>query len=383
MTRPAPRLVHSTSLLALAAVLLAATGCKRQAPTTYTVPQEEEGKAPVAAQAPPAHGEGSPLDSTAPVPDVRPDFPQIAWELPAGWKATGPGQMTAATFAIEGQGGQASVSITPLPSMAGREAMIVNMWRGQAGAPELGPEEAAAALQPVEVSQQPGQLFEIAATSREGKAIRIVTAILNRTEGSWFFKLQGDEAAVSAQREAFLTFLKSFKFKEPPAVSQAERAERPEPATLPAMSSGPSAADLPTAEPYAAFPTPEGWRPVAAGQMQVAKFAVPVQGSARAEVAVSRFGNDTGGIDANVSRWRRQIGLPEIPEAELKAVPQPLDPALPGAVVADLQNESKRMIGAIVPRDGQWWFYKLNGDAEAVAAARETFLTFVKAAPKS
>ena len=35
-------------------------------------------------------------------------------------------------------------------------------------------------------------------------------------------------------------------------------------------------------------------------------------------------------------------------------------------------------LGAIVPRDGQWWFVKLLGDTPAVAAAREAFAAFAK-----
>ena len=52
--------------------------------------------------------------------------------------------------------------------------------------------------------------------------------------------------------------------------------------------------------------------------------------------------------------------------------------ALPGAVLADLKGESKSMVGAIVPRDGQWFFYKLTGEAPAVSAARESFVSFAK-----
>jgi hypothetical protein len=44
-------------------------------------------------------------------------------------------------------------------------------------------------------------------------------------------------------------------------------------------------------------------------------------------------------------------------------------------------DSKRQMIGAIVPRDGQWFFYKLMGDADAVAPQKETFAAFAKSGP--
>jgi hypothetical protein len=126
---------------------------------------------------------------------------------------------------------------------------------------------------------------------------------------------------------------------------------------------------------------PEGWRPLLPGEMQIAKFAVPERSGARAEVTVSTFPSDTGGTLANVNRWRKQIGLGEIGEAELPALIQPLDPAQNGAILIDLANASRRLVGAIVPRGRQWYFYKLLGDAEVVAAERDGFVRFASSEP--
>src|SRR4051812_467634 len=96
--------------LVLAASVMAAAGCKRQEITVYVAPKE--GVALAAAAAPAQN---------------------ITWTLPAGWKATGPGKMSAASFSLPADAGQASVSVTALPNLAGKESMIVNMWREQAG----------------------------------------------------------------------------------------------------------------------------------------------------------------------------------------------------------------------------------------------------------
>ena len=62
-----------------------------------------------------------------------------------------------------------------------------------------------------------------------------------------------------------------------------------------------------------------------AGQMQLAKFAVPEVQGAKAQVSVSMFDNDTGGTLANVNRWRGQIGLGEITAAQLSEVRELVD----------------------------------------------------------
>jgi len=47
--------------------------------------------------------------------------------------------------------------------------------------------------------------------------------------------------------------------------------------------------------------------------------------------------------------------------------------------VVDLENGDRGLSGAVVPRDGKWFFYKLTGPVAAVKAAREAFLNYAKA----
>jgi hypothetical protein len=115
--------------------------------------------------------------------------------------------------------------------------------------------------------------------------------------------------------------------------------------------------------------------------MQVAKFKVPEKDGGKAEVAISIFPSDTGGVASNVKRWRGQIGLPEGDDAAATAAAKPLEGAPEGAVLIELQNEGRALTGAIVPRDGKWWFYKMMGDQPAVAAARDAFVKFAQAQP--
>jgi len=296
------------------------------------------------------------------VPKEKRDGPHITWTLPKGWQETSAGQMSVASFSIKGSGdSEAQVTITPLTRLAGRDAEIVNMWREQVGQEPLSREEAAKQFQTITVGGEPGNLFEISGTPRDGaSAARIVTAMVHRSDKSWFYKLQGDASLVEAQKPVFIEFLKSVRINDAfvPQKAAPERAQiRPN------------------------WTVPGQWRELSPGEMQMAKFAVPQRGSAKAEVSVSMFPNDTGGTLANVNRWRRQIGLPEVETGDLASIVSPLDPSTPDAILVDMKSDSKRMLGAIVPRGGSYWFYKLVGDAEAVAPEKESFLVFVKSQP--
>jgi hypothetical protein len=115
--------------------------------------------------------------------------------------------------------------------------------------------------------------------------------------------------------------------------------------------------------------------------MQDARFAVPDLGAAKAEVSVSVFNRPTGDRLSNINRWRGQVGLSSITEAELAGAVTPLDPANPDAILLDVTNNGKRLLGAAYPRGGRYFFYKLLGDEAAVAAQRDAFIAFVKSEP--
>jgi len=333
-------MINPLRLLFLA-LAFALVGCQKPAIRSYIAPKDET------------------LDSIAPAPEEGEVMPQLSWKLPAGWTQTAAGQMSLASFAIDDAGGGASVGITPLPNLAGKEELIINMWREQVQLGPLEPAQLAEALKPVEVAGGEGKVFEITGT-RDGKPTRTIAAMLHRGSKSWFFKLTGDEAAANARRAEFLEFVKSVRFEDPKPQGTAS-------------ASGESGSSF-------KWTVPEKWTVAPIGPMQVAKFTVPPQDAAKADVTVSVFPSESGGTLANVNRWRQQIGLGEIEEKALDTVTKPLD-ATPGSLLVDLKNPPRAMLGAIVPRDGQWFFYKMTGDTPAVEAAREDFVRFVKSTP--
>jgi hypothetical protein len=348
-----------TILLCTFALAAALAGCERKTVRVYDAPKDRSFVPPPET----AHTEDDGHDHGRKPPareEERVWRPALTWTLPAGWKDAGPDAANIGRFAA----GDASVAITALTSMEGKETILVNMWRQVRGQEPLEEAEAAKMLKDVPIAGATGHMFEFADEKAE-KPARFVVAFVHRPEGSLFFKIQGPDAAVTAQKPAFFEFLKSVKFTEG------------------AMTGGAPARDGATSTPPAGWPgeVPAGWTEVAPGPMQQAKFSVPEKDGAKADVLVSIFPSATGGTVENVKRWRRQLALTDIPNDEVAKLAQPLPGAPEGSVIVDLKNENRALTGAIVPHDGQWFFIKLLGDAPAVAAAREAFVAFATKLP--
>jgi hypothetical protein len=115
--------------------------------------------------------------------------------------------------------------------------------------------------------------------------------------------------------------------------------------------------------------------------MLLAKFGVTENG-AKAEITVSSFGGDMGGLLANVNRWRRQVSLPEVDDSQLLSVTAAFSTIPGSATLVDFPGtdaktgQPARLVG--VPLNGQTWFYKLMGDSAVVDRQKATFLTFVQ-----
>jgi hypothetical protein len=138
---------------------------------------------------------------------------------------------------------------------------------------------------------------------------------------------------------------------------------------------------VPTAEgPGLAWTAPARWDVGAANPMRKATYEIPVEGG-KTELTITAFPSDVGGELANVNRWRGQVRLPPIAEAEL-----------PGTVTREEQGglklavvdcggqgpQAQRLLGVIVPFNGGTWFFKLTGPDSLVAGEKPEFLEFLR-----
>lgn len=123
---------------------------------------------------------------------------------------------------------------------------------------------------------------------------------------------------------------------------------------------------------------PAAWTPKTGSSMRKGSYAVRRDG-AEADFAITAFPGDTGGLHANINRWRGQVGLAPAAPAELDASVQHLDGR--GGMhfdVVDLAGPSgTRLLGAITSHNGNSWFFKLMGPDALVAAEKAAFIEFL------
>lgn len=332
---------------ALALVLLAAAGCGREDIRVYRIAKEGAASEP---------GRATAASSAAAKPEIH-------WDTPAGWTAKPSGGVRVGSFDVTGPGGaKADVSVVPLEGGSGSELDNVNLWRGQVGLEPATEADLPKLGQSVEIDGSPATLYDFSGTpSGKSAPERVLAASLDRSGAEWFFKMAGDAATVTAQKDTFVGFLKSVHFHAP-GESHDHGAE---PAT-----------STPTSTTKSEWRAPASWTEAAPGMMQQAKFLVAGSDGARAEVAVSIFPNDAGGVLANVNRWRGQLGLGPITQGDLPGLISMRESASGPLTVVDLSNAGTNFVGAIVRRGAETWYFRLTGPAALAERERAAFLEF-------
>ncbi len=133
------------------------------------------------------------------------------------------------------------------------------------------------------------------------------------------------------------------------------------------------------------FSKPDGWeeRPpdTPQGVPRLAVFVVR-DGEHSAEVSVVPLAGLGGGALANVNRWRRQLGLDPIDDAQLQKDLHILNAGGVKAHYVDLVGRNpagpQRLLGAWMVHGGQTWFIKMMGFPELVGKQRAAFEAFVQ-----
>ncbi len=144
-----------------------------------------------------------------------------------------------------------------------------------------------------------------------------------------------------------------------------------------------AATPVPTANgPGLTWTAPSAWQAKPLGAMRKGSFNLVGEGGATADLSITAFPGAVGGDLANINRWRGQVALPPITEAELpKATQRFTANGLEFSVVdlasADPANP-QRILGGMTPYQGAMWFFKLTGPDALVAGAKPAFLDFLK-----
>jgi hypothetical protein len=176
----------------------------------------------------------------------------------------------------------------------------------------------------------------------------------------------------------------------PPHSAPAMPTDSPNP-TLPpghpdisSASAAPGLAASGSAQSQLTWQTPEGWTEVPPGEMRVASFKIQGQNGKQADVSVIPLPGLPGSDEANVNRWRGQVGLSPMSPDELKKSAESVEAAGQPAQLYDIpgknpaSGDAARILGVIQHRTDAVWFFKMTGDADLAEQQKPAFVAFLK-----
>jgi len=247
-------------------------------------------------------------------PDGRPE-----WTLPDGWQER-PGNELRYRTLVPGPQSPLELTVSMLPAGEDRtEALLanINRWRNQLDLPFIEADDLPQRTETLTVGEIPVTLINIAGKSR------------------------------------------------PAAAPMAGMAPRPTAPAAPPQSAAPGEIQ---------FTKPAEWLAVAPRPFIQSAFMV-VDGKKELLITVSRAG---GSAVANVNRWRGQMGLDSVEEAEIAKMLTAFEAGdRPGAVL-EMKSETQTLVAIMIPDGDQTVFLKLLGDPGLADQERQRFEEFAR-----
>jgi hypothetical protein len=138
------------------------------------------------------------------------------WVKPDDWSEQPLSEMRLGSFKVDGSNGaSADVSVTAFPGDAGGLAPNVNRWRGQLQLPPMEEDQLQQTIQRTEVEGVQTYLIDLQTPENAPKPSRILGAVLETPDRTWFVKMTGSKELIESQHQKFLDFVKSFRFTGP------------------------------------------------------------------------------------------------------------------------------------------------------------------------
>src|SRR6185437_3960917 len=341
--------LRSILLVTAAASFVAVAGCDRSPQVrAYTTPKET---------AQPAADESMAGMDMAQAPAAE----NIQWTLPAGWKELDAGGDPNAFFrpdariSVDPSDPKLVLTISHLGDAPGARSVLgnVNRWEGQEGLPLSNESDLARVTSPIASG---GDRVDLT-----GKGTRLLGAIIPHARQTWFVKLVGPEKEIAAKASEFDAFLASIHF------------------SAAAAPSAPSTASN-AAPPGIEWKVPSDWTAEGGNGPLLARFETA---GGAIEIKVSTFATGNfGSLTDNLNRWHGEVGLPDVTAAEARDVAPTIlgqrawtiydfsSPASAGA-------NAKRVIVGQTEEQGQTYFFKMLGPANAVAQQKPSFEKFL------
>ena len=123
---------------------------------------------------------------------------------------------------------------------------------------------------------------------------------------------------------------------------------------------------------------PKAWVPSDGHSMRLASFDVPYSNGV-GDLSIVSLSGESGGLVANVNRWRMQIDLESIDEEEILASAvngnSRMGPFRLFRLVND-SNKGKAILAAVLPSGGKTFFIKLTASEQGINELRFSFMEF-------
>jgi hypothetical protein len=314
----------------------------------------------------------APLDATPPgdtalptnvsSPSSLPEAVQITpltAAVPSNWEPQPLSQMRQASFLVRGENGAvADISLVTLGAAAGNVLDNVNRWLSQLAQPPIPADKLASIVQPLHTARGDVPIVDLTGQPENGDATkdgRIIAAIASDEGRTSFFKMRGNAALVSAEKENFLKWVGAMRSGSRDVIAE----------------SAPSASEKPQIK----WELPAGWSPGPGSAMRYASFTATGDTGDKIDISVVTFPGDGGSDADNINRWRQQIGLPPTDKRDDVI---PLKSADITFSTIDIAGANGRTLAAWTRRDSRTWFLKLTGPPAAVEEQRPNFVKFVQ-----
>jgi hypothetical protein len=130
---------------------------------------------------------------------------------------------------------------------------------------------------------------------------------------------------------------------------------------------------------------PADWEEQPASGPRRGTFRIHGKDGSEAELSITAFPGDVGGLLANVNRWRGQIQLPPLAQPDLAQATTPLSASGHAISFVDIvsakpikDGKKSRILGGTLTLDDETWFFKLIGPDELVGTQKEQFKKFLE-----
>jgi len=327
------------------------------------VPARVVARSTVVASLIPTHSSGKSVEerfgiaSDTPKPDagVGEAAAMLRWDLPPGWIERAPSAMRVANFGV-GASEDAECYLTILAGDGGGVGANVNRWLAQMQQPALVAAQIDA-LPRAKLFHREAVLLDIEGTftgmsggsAQAGR--RLLGMLLVDPDGSAFLKFVGPADVVAREQESFKALAASFRSAN----------DRPEEQTSSATRLERAAGLL--------VRVPESWMRVP----EKPPRALDLRVDAEVECSITVLQGTAGGARANIDRWRGQIGLEPLDDAQfagLEVVPMLGN----GALLVEASSSESGVLAAVSAGTERSVFVKLTGPLGQIGRHRAAFL---------